>query len=130
MWFKVEDRRRSKGNKFVVRCATELGGKTVTEERSAQGVTVARNAAERLASSLNTTATVYGTDAEGEFVFGVYEAADRASAAESPIIKRLYAESAVKRARLARRSAEFADFEPGIEAVKSIANLKPVVAGT
>jgi hypothetical protein len=31
----------------------------------------------------------------------------------------------VKRARLARRVPEFSDFEPGIEATKSIATAKP-----
>lgn len=95
MWFKIEDKRAPKGNRFLVRCTTELAGKSVTEERAAQGVTVAKNTAELLASSFNATATVYASDAQGEFVFGVYEVADRASAAESPLIKRLYAESAV-----------------------------------
>jgi hypothetical protein len=47
-----------------------------------------------LASSLNVTATVYGADSEGEFVYGVYEVAEGAASAESPIIKRLFAESA------------------------------------
>lgn len=94
MWFKVEDKRSPKGSKFVVRCVTEIGGKSVTEERSAQGVTAARKTAELLASSLNRSATVFGTDATGEFVFGVYDVGDRASEAASPIIKRLYAESA------------------------------------
>jgi hypothetical protein len=50
--------------------------------------------ADILASSLNVTATVYGTDAEGEFVYGVHEVADGAAAAASPLIKRLFAESA------------------------------------
>jgi AAA+ superfamily predicted ATPase len=94
MWFKVEDKRVAKGNKYVVRCATEIGGKGLVEERSAQGAPAARKTAELLASSLKTTATVYGTDARGEFVLGVYEVADRASDAASPIIKKLYAESA------------------------------------
>jgi hypothetical protein len=94
MWFKVEDKRRAKGNKYLVRCATEIGGKSIMEERSAQGAPAARKTAELRATSLNTSATVYGTDAEGEFVFRVYEIAERASDASSPIIKRLYAESA------------------------------------
>jgi AAA+ superfamily predicted ATPase len=47
-----------------------------------------------MASSLNVTATVYGTDADGEFVHGVYEIAEGAADASSPLIKRLFAESA------------------------------------
>lgn len=40
------------------------------------------------------TATVYGTDPDGEFVYGVHEIADGAASANSAIIKQLYAESA------------------------------------
>jgi SpoVK/Ycf46/Vps4 family AAA+-type ATPase len=36
-----------------------------------------------------------------------------------------FVKAGVKRARLARRVAEFSDFEPGIEATKSIATAKP-----
>jgi AAA+ superfamily predicted ATPase len=64
------------------------------EERVAKGTAVARRTAEILASTLNVTATVYGTDAEGEFVYGVHEIADGAGAATSPLIQRLFAESA------------------------------------
>jgi AAA+ superfamily predicted ATPase len=94
VWFKVEGERASIGQKFVVRCNSEIAGKRIAEERSAKGVAEARRTAEILASSLNVTATVYGTDAKGEFVFGVYEVVDGAEAAASPLIKRLFAESA------------------------------------
>ena len=43
-----------------------------------------RRTAELLATSLNTTATVYGTDAEGEFVYGVYEIAEGAGICRQP----------------------------------------------
>ena len=36
-----------------------------------------------------------------------------------------FVKAGVKRARLARRVPEFSDFEPGIEATKSIATTKP-----
>jgi hypothetical protein len=36
-----------------------------------------------------------------------------------------FVKAGVKRARLARRVPEFSDFEPGIEATKSIATAKP-----
>jgi hypothetical protein len=39
-----------------------------------------------------------------------------------------FVKAGVKRARLARRVAEFSDFEPGIEATKSIATAKPASA--
>jgi SpoVK/Ycf46/Vps4 family AAA+-type ATPase len=39
-----------------------------------------------------------------------------------------FVKAGVKRARLARRIPEFADFEPGIEATKSIATAKPATA--
>ena len=53
----------------------------MVEARPAQGAAAARRAAEVLASSLSMTATVYGVDAEGEFVYGVHEASVRAGAA-------------------------------------------------
>jgi AAA+ superfamily predicted ATPase len=94
MWFKVEGKRASKGQKFVVRCASEIAGQKVTEERPVVGAAAARKTAEMFAASLNVTATVYGADAQGEFVYGVYEPADGAGEAASPVIKRLFAESA------------------------------------
>jgi AAA+ superfamily predicted ATPase len=94
MWFKVEQKRPSVGQKFVVRCNSEIAGSRVVEERPAQGAAAARKTAEILASTLNVTATVYGTDAKGEFVYGVYEVADGAATASSALIKRLFAESA------------------------------------
>jgi hypothetical protein len=93
MWFKVENKRSSTGQKFVVRCNSEIGGSRIVEERAVKGATAARKIAEMLASSLNVTATVYGTDSEGEFVYGVHEVADSADNAASPLIKRLFAES-------------------------------------
>ena len=94
MWFKLEGRRGSKGQKFVVRCASETAGQNVAEERPVVGAAAARRAAEMLAASLNVTATVYGADEQGEFVYGVCEASDGAGEAASPVIKRLFAESA------------------------------------
>ena len=94
MWFKVEGKRGSKGQKFVVRCASEVAGEKVIEERPIVGAAAARRAAEMLAASLNVTATVYGADDEGEFVYGVFEVAEGASESSSPAIKRLFAESA------------------------------------
>jgi hypothetical protein len=94
MWFKVEEKRASIGQKFVVRCTSEIAGKSVVEERPARGTAAARKAAEVLATSLNMTATVYGNDAEGEFVYGVYEVSEGAAEASNPLIKRLFAESA------------------------------------
>ena len=93
MWFKVENKRTSVGQKFIVRCNSEIGGRAVVEERPANGTTAARKTAEILATSLNVTATVYGADADGEFVYGVYEASNGAAAATSAVIKKLYAES-------------------------------------
>jgi hypothetical protein len=84
MWFKVESKRSSQGQKFVVRCNSEIAGSRVVGERPAKGATAARRTAEILASTLNVTATVYGTDAKGEFVYGVYEVADGAASASSP----------------------------------------------
>ena len=94
MWVKVEGKRRSEGQKFVVRCASEAAGQKVMEERPAVGAAAARRAAEMLGGSLNVTATVYGADAEGEFIYGVYEPSDGAGEASSPVIQRLFAESA------------------------------------
>jgi hypothetical protein len=37
MWFKVEQKRSSVGQKFVVRCNSEIAGSRVVEERPAQG---------------------------------------------------------------------------------------------
>lgn len=94
MWFKVEQKRSSTGQRFIVRCSTEIGGSSIEEERQAKGVNDARKIAEILASTLNVSATVYGNDAEGEFVYGVYEVAESAEDASSPLIKKLFAESA------------------------------------
>ena len=49
MWFKVEGKRRSKGQKFVVRCTSETAGQKVMEERPVEGAAAARRAAEMLA---------------------------------------------------------------------------------
>jgi hypothetical protein len=94
MWFKVEDTRSSTGQRFIVRCTSEIAGSNLSEERPVQGIAAARKAAELLASSLNMTATVYGKDGDGEFVFGVWEVTQSAEEAQSPMIKRLFAESA------------------------------------
>jgi AAA+ superfamily predicted ATPase len=94
MWFKVEQKRSSIAQKYIVRCNSDIGGSRVVEERSVKGVAVARKTAEMLATSLNVTTTVYGTDSEGEFVYGVHEVADGAGNAASPLIKRLFVESA------------------------------------
>jgi hypothetical protein len=93
MWFRVENKRSSTGQKFVVRCNSEIAGKRNAEERPAKGVKAAQKTAEILASTLNISATVYGADADGEFVYGVYEVADSAGAATSPLIRQLFAES-------------------------------------
>ena len=92
MWFKVEHSRSPVGQRFVVRCNSEIAGTRVVEERPAKGVMAARKTAEILASTLNASATVYGGDADGEFVYGVYEIGDGAGNADSPIIKKLFAE--------------------------------------
>src|ERR1035441_10570665 len=94
MWVKLEGKRRSEGQKFVVRCASEAAGQKVVEERPAVGAAAARRAAEMLGGSLNVTATIYGADADGEFIYGVCEPSDGAGEASSPVIKRLFAESA------------------------------------
>jgi hypothetical protein len=119
MWFKVEHKRSSVGQKFVVRCNSEIAGSRVVEERPAQGTAAARKTAEILASSLSVTATVYGTDAKGEFVYGVYEVADGAAAATSPLIKRLFAESAA--ASLALKDQLLVDIPE--ETIKGFASL-------
>jgi hypothetical protein len=76
MWFKVENKRSSTGQKFTVRCNSEIAGSAIIEERPVKGTAAARKTAEILASSLNVTATVFGADSAGEFVYGVYEVAD------------------------------------------------------
>ena len=48
------------------------------------GAAAARRAAEMLGASLNVTATVYGADDEGEFVYGVFEPSDGAGEASAP----------------------------------------------
>jgi AAA+ superfamily predicted ATPase len=94
MWFKIENKRLSAGQRYKVRATTEIAGKAVAEERAVQGVTAARKSAELLATTLNSTATVYGNDSDGEFVYGVFEIQDSAADAASPLIKKLFAESA------------------------------------
>jgi AAA+ superfamily predicted ATPase len=94
MWFKVEGKRGSTGQKFVVRCKSGPAGQPAVEDRPIVGSAAARKAAEMLATSLNVTATVYGADAAGEFVYGVFEASEGAGEASSPAIKRLFSESA------------------------------------
>jgi hypothetical protein len=42
MWFKVENKRSSAGQKFVVRCNSEIAGSRIVEERPAKGATAAR----------------------------------------------------------------------------------------
>ena len=79
MWFKVEQKRSSTGQKYIVRCDSEIAGARVIEERHAKGVAEARKTAEILASTLNVTTTVYGTDADGEFVHGVFEVSEGAA---------------------------------------------------
>lgn len=115
MWFRVEKKRNSTGQRFVVRCS----GTSVAEERAVRGTAPARRTAELLATSLNTTATVYGADAEGEFVYGVYEVAERAEFSASPLIKRLYAESAA--ASLTLRDQLLADIPE--DAIRGFASM-------
>ena len=119
MWFKVEQTRTSIGQKYVVRCKGEIAGASIDEERSAKGVAEAKKTAEILASTMNVTAPVHGTDADGEFVYGVYEAVASADEATSPIIKRLYAESAA--ASLAFKDRLLADLP--LETIKGFAAL-------
>ena len=118
MWFKVEASRTSVGQKFVVRCA-DAGGSGPQEERLAHGVAAARKAAALLAATLNMTATVYGRDAAGEFIYGVHEVSDRAAEATHPVIKRLFAESAA--ASLALKDQLLADIPD--DAIKGFASL-------
>jgi hypothetical protein len=96
MWFKVEQKRSSVGQKFIVR-NSEIAGSRVVEERPAQGTAAARKTAEILASTLNVTATVYGTDAKGEFVYGVYEVEDGAAAASNPPLLSAFRDCGSKR---------------------------------
>lgn len=124
MWFKVEDKRLSTGQRYVIRCASEIAGNSVVEERTAQGTAAAKKAAELLASSLNVTATVYGKDAKGEFVYGVHEVAEGAAAATDPLIKRLYAESTA--ASLSLKDQFLADIPE--EAIKGFASLAASLA--
>jgi hypothetical protein len=119
MWFKVEDKRSSIGQKFIVRCTSEIAGSRILEERPAQGTAAARKAAEVLASTLNLTATVYGKDAAGEFVYGIYEMSDGAAASSSPLIKRLFAESAA--ASLALKDQLLAEIPE--DAIKGFASM-------
>jgi AAA+ superfamily predicted ATPase len=119
MWFKIEDKRSSVGQKYIVRCTSELAGSTVNEERQAQGVAAARKTAELLASTLNVTATVYGKDVQGEFVYGIFEVADGAAVASDPLIKRLFAESAA--ASLTLKDQLLADIPE--EAIKGFASM-------
>jgi len=117
MWFRVEKKRNSIRQRFVVRCDGTSNG--VPEERPVCGTTPTRRTAELLATTLNTTATVYGTDAEGEFVYGVYEIAEGAASAASPLIKRLYAESAA--ASLTLRDQLLADIPE--DAIRGFASM-------
>ena len=119
MWFKVEDKRSSTGQKFVVRCASESDGTDIAEERPVQGAAAARKTAEILASSLNITATVYGTDADGEFVYGVHEVSAGAAESSNPVIKRLFAESAA--ASLSLKDQLLADIPE--DAIKGFASM-------
>ncbi|HEX3973914.1 MAG TPA: ATP-binding protein [Stellaceae bacterium] len=119
MWFKVEDTRSSIGQRYVVRCTSEMGGKRVVEERPVQGAPAARKAAEVLASAMNVTATVYGKDKAGEFVYGVFELAEGAAEATNPLIKKLFAESTA--ASLALKDQLLADIPT--ETIKGFAAL-------
>ena len=94
MWFKTNGKRSSIGQAYVVRCEIDVGGQRVREEQAAKGASEARKLAEMLSTTLAATATVYGRDAEGEFVFGVEEIGEGAGNAQNPLIKRLYAEAA------------------------------------
>jgi hypothetical protein len=94
MWFKIDNQRSPIGQRFIVRCKVLVADDHVDEERPVKGAAAARKTAEILATTLNASATVYGTDAEGEFVYGIYEVSDGAGSATSPLIKQLFAESA------------------------------------
>lgn len=119
VWLKVENKRSSIGQKFVVRCNSVIAGSSVIEERLTRGVAAARKTAEVLASTLNVTATVYGADADGEFVYGVHQVAAGAENADSPLIKRLFAESAA--ASLLFKDQLLADIP--LETIKGFASL-------
>jgi AAA+ superfamily predicted ATPase len=119
MWFKVEDKRSSTGQKFVVRCASEAAGARAVEERPVQGAAAARKTAEILASSLNISATVYGRDGDGEFVYGVYEVSAGAAESSDPVIRRLFAESAA--ASLSLKDQLLADIPE--DAIKGFASM-------
>jgi len=94
MWFKIENKRSSTGQRFRVCAKADIAGKIVTEDRAVQGVTEARKAAELVATTLDATATVYGSDSNGEFVYGLFEIEECAANSSSPIIRKLFAESA------------------------------------
>ncbi len=119
MWFKVENTRTSTGQKYLVRCISKIGGSSVSEERPVRGAPAARKAAEVLAHTLNVSATVYGTDRDGEFVYGVYELSEGAATASDPLIKRLFAESTT--ASLAFKDQLLADIPT--ETIKGFASL-------
>ena len=119
MWFKTNGKRSSIAQSYVIRCETQVGGQTAVEEQRAKGVAEARKAAEMLSATMGVTATVYGRDAEGEFVYGVEEAAEGAQNASSPLVKRLYAETAA--ASLHFRDQMIADIPE--EAIKGFSAL-------
>ncbi len=119
MWFKVEHKRTSTGQRYLVRCASQIGGSSVTEERPARGAPAARKVAEVLAHTMSVSATVYGKDREGEFVYGVYDLSNRADTTSDPLIKRLFAESTA--ASLAIRDQLLADIPT--ETIKGFASL-------
>jgi hypothetical protein len=98
---------------------SEMGGKSLVEERPVQGAPAARKAAEVLASAMNVTATVYGKDRDGEFVYGIFELAEGAAEATNPLIKKLFAESAA--ASLALKDQLLADIPT--ETIKGFAAL-------
>ena len=119
MWFKVESKRSSIGQKYVVRCNSEVAGTKIAEERTVKGTAAAQKTAEILASSLNVTATAYGADAQGEFIYGVHEVAESAADADSPLIKKLFAESAA--ASLTLKDQLLADIPE--DAIKGFASM-------
>src|SRR5215469_12316190 len=119
MWFKIENKRLSIGQRFKICATAEIAGKTVAEERTVQGVAAARKAAELLATSLSATTTVYGKDSDGEFVYGVFEIEESAANASSPLITRLYAETAT--ASLSLKDQLLADIPE--EAIRGFASL-------
>jgi hypothetical protein len=46
-WFRVEHKPQSVGQKYVVRCTTEMAGSRVAEEREVKGDATARKTAEK-----------------------------------------------------------------------------------